>query len=93
MLVVHEAIRVVGFYGLAPDCSCSRTIAPSDPHKDNHRIRFPAFFSVNSQQIANGWDGVLARVYASTLYSAAFEAAALIGGRALMVNAIDEESC
>lgn len=91
VLVVHEAGRVVGYYGLAPTAVVPsilprsvRTGQPPDP--------VPCLLL---GQLATdvGWAG---RGIGTGLVKHALErcvqAAALVGGRALMVNAIDEEA-
>lgn len=91
VLVVHEASRVVGYYGLAPTAVVPnmlprsiRTGQPPDP--------VPCLLL---GQLATdiGWAG---RGIGTGLVKHALErcvtAAGLVGGRALMVNAIDEEA-
>ena len=91
VLVVHEIGRVVGYYGLAPTAVVPsvlprsiRTGQPPDP--------VPCLLL---GQLATdiGWAG---RGIATGLVKHALErcvkAAALVGGRALMVNAVDSEA-
>jgi predicted N-acetyltransferase YhbS len=91
ILVVHEAGRVVGYYGLAPTAvvpnslpRAIRTGQPPDP--------VPCLLL---GQLATdiGWTG---REIGTGLVKHALErcvtAARLVGGRALMVNAVDEEA-
>ncbi len=91
VLVVHDANRVVGYYGLAPTAVVPnvmprsiRTGQPPDP--------VPGLLL---GQLATdiGWVG---RGIGTGLVKHALErsvnAAKLIGGRALMVNAVDEEA-
>ncbi len=91
VLVVHEAGRVVGYYGLAPTAVVPngmprsiRTGQPPDP--------VPCLLL---GQLATdvGWAG---RGIGTGLVKHALErcvtAAALVGGRALMVNAVDAEA-
>ena len=91
VLVVHEAGRVVGYYGLAPTAVVPsilprsvRTGQPPDP--------VPCLLR---GQLATdvGWAG---RGVGTGLVKHALgrcvQAAALVGGRALMVNAIDDEA-
>jgi GNAT superfamily N-acetyltransferase len=91
VLVVHEAGRVVGYYGLAPTAVMPnmlprsiRTGQPPDP--------VPCLLL---GQLATdvGWSG---RGIGTGLVKHALErcvaAAKLIGGRALMVNAVDQEA-
>ncbi len=91
VLVVHEAGRVVGYYGLAPTAVVPnllprsiRTGQPPDP--------VPCLLL---GQLATdvGWGG---RGIGTGLVKHALErcvtAAKLVGGRALMVNAVDQEA-
>lgn len=91
VLVVHEAGRVVGYYGLAPTAVVAnvlprsiRTGQPPDP--------VPCLLL---GQLATdiGWTG---RGIGTGLVKHALErcvtAAALVGGRALMVNAVDADA-
>jgi GNAT superfamily N-acetyltransferase len=91
VLVVHEASRVVGYYGLAPTGVIPnvlprsiRTGQPPDP--------VPCLLL---GQLATdiGWAG---RGFGTGLVKHALErcvtAAKLVGGRALMVNAVDAEA-
>lgn len=91
VLVVHEAGRVVGYYGLAPTAAVPnvlprsiRTGQPPDP--------VPCLLL---GQLATdiGWTG---RGIGTGLVKHALErcvtAAALVGGRALMVNAVDADA-
>jgi GNAT superfamily N-acetyltransferase len=91
VLVVHEAGHVVGYYGLAPTAVVAnvlprsiRTGQPPDP--------VPCLLL---GQLATdiGWAG---RGIGTGLVKHALErcvsAAGLVGGRALMVNAVDEEA-
>lgn len=91
VLVVHEALRVVGYYGLAPTAVVPdilprsiRTGQPPDP--------VPCLLL---GQLATdvGWAG---RGIGTGLVKHALErcvaAAALVGGRALVVNAVDDQA-
>ena len=91
VLVVHEAGRVVGYYGLAPTAVVPavlprsiRTGQPPDP--------VPCLL-LGQLAIDSGWAG---RGIGAGLVKHALErcvaAASLIGGRALMVNAVDDEA-
>lgn len=91
VLVVHEAGRVVGYYGLAPTAVVPavlprsvRTGQPPDP--------VPCLL-LGQLATDAGWAG---RGIGTGLVKHALQrcvqAAGLIGGRALMVNAVDEEA-
>lgn len=91
VLVVHDGGRVVGYYGLAPTAvvpsilpRAIRTGQPPDP--------VPCLL-LGQLATDRAWAG---RGIGTGLVKHALqrcvEAAALIGGRALMVNAIDEEA-
>ncbi len=91
VLVVHEAHRVVGYYGLAPTAVVPsvlprsvRTGQPPDP--------VPCLL-LGQLATDTGWAG---RGIGTGLVKHALErcvqAASLIGGRALMVNAVDPDA-
>lgn len=91
VLVVHDAGRVVGYYGLAPTAVVPsvlprsiRTGQPPDP------VPCPLLGQLATDV---AWAG---RGIGTGLVKHALErcvqAAALIGGRALMVNAVDEDA-
>lgn len=91
VLVVHEAHRVVGYYGLAPTAVVPsvlprpvRTGQPPDP--------VPCLL-LGQLATDTGWAG---RGVGTGLVKHALErcaqAASLIGGRALMVNAVDPDA-
>ena len=91
VLVVHEAGRVVGYYGLAPTAVAPNTLPrsirtgqPPDP--------VPCLLSGQLATDLN-WGG---KGIGTGLVKHALErcvaAAELVGGRALMVNALDEEA-
>lgn len=91
VLVVHEASRVVGYYGLAPTAVVPngmprsiRTGQPPDP--------VPCLL-LGQLAADTGWAG---RGIGTGLVKHALErcvtAASLVGGRALMVNAVDAEA-
>lgn len=91
VLVVHDAGRVVGYYGLAPTAVLPstmprsiRTGQPPDP--------IPCFL-LGQLATDRAWAG---KGIASGLLKHALErcvaAAHLVGGRALVVNAVDDEA-
>jgi GNAT superfamily N-acetyltransferase len=91
VLVAHEAGRVVGYYGLAPTAVVPATLPrairsgqPPDP---------VSCLLLGQLATDTGWTG---RGVGTGLVKHALERcvqpAALIGGRALMVNAVDEEA-
>ena len=91
VLVVHEAGRVVGYHGLAPTAVVAtvlprsiRTGQPPDP---------VACLLLGQLATDIGWAG---RGIGTGLVRHALErcvsAAGLVGGRALMVNAVDDEA-
>ena len=91
VLVVHEADRVVGYYGLAPTAVIPnvmprsiRTGQPPDP--------VPCLLL---GQLATdvGWAGLgIGTGLVKHALERCVTAAALVGGRALMVNAVDAEA-
>jgi GNAT superfamily N-acetyltransferase len=91
VMVVHEAGRVVAFYGLAPTGVAARAL-PRSIRTGQPPEPVPCLLL---GQLATdlGWTG---RGVGTALVHHALErcarAAALIGGRALMVHAIDEEA-
>ena len=91
VMVVHEARRVVGYYGLAPTAVVP-TVLPRSIRTGQPPDPVPCLLLA---QLATdlGWAG---RGIGTGLVKHALErcvqAAALIGGRALMVNAVDTEA-
>jgi len=91
VMVVHDAGRVVGYYGLAPTAivpsslpRAIRTGQPPDP--------VPCLL-LAQLAVDQGWNskGVGTGLVKHAL-TRCVEAARLIGGRALIVNAVDEEA-
>lgn len=91
VLVVHEAGRVVGYYGLAPTAVVPsvlprsiRTGQPPDP--------VPCLL-LGQLATDTGWAGQgIGTGLVKHALQRCVQAAALVGGRALMVNAIDDEA-
>lgn len=91
VLVVHEAGRVVGYYGLAPTAVLAtgmpraiRTGQPPDP--------VPCLL-LGQLATDTAWSGKgIGTGLVKHALERCAEAAALIGGRALMVNAVDSEA-
>ena len=91
VMVVHDAGRVVGYYGLAPTAimpaAMPRSIRsgqPPDPIPCLLLGQLATDASWGSQGIGTG--------LLKHALQRCVEAAALIGGRALVVNAVDEEA-
>ena len=91
VLVVHEAGRVVGYYGLAPTAvvpaalpRAIRTGQPPDP--------VPCILLGQLATDMN-WSGLgIGTGLLKHALQRCIQAASLIGGRALIVNAVDEEA-
>jgi GNAT superfamily N-acetyltransferase len=91
VLVVHEAMRVVGYYGLAPTAVVPsvlprsiRTGQPPDP--------VPCLL-LGQLATDSGWAGQgIGTGLLKHALQRCVQAAALVGGRALMVNAVDAEA-
>lgn len=91
VLVVHEGGRVVGYYGLAPTAVVPavlprsvRTGQPPDPVP----CLLLGQLATDTQWAGNGIGTGLVK----HALQRCVQAASLIGGRALMVNAVDEEA-
>ena len=90
-MVVHDAGRVVGYYGLAPTAivpsalpRAIRTGQPPDP--------VPCLL-LAQLAVDQGWNGKgVGTGLVKHALTRCVEAARLIGGRALIVNAVDEEA-
>ena len=90
-MVVHEAGRVVGYYGLAPTAvvptvlpRAIRTGQPPDPVPCLLLAQLATDLSWAGRGIGTG--------LVKHALGRCVQAAALIGGRALMVNAVDTEA-
>jgi GNAT superfamily N-acetyltransferase len=91
VLVVHEAGRVVGYYGLAPSAVVPaalprsiRTGQPPDP--------VPCIL-LGQLATDSGWAGMgIGTGLVKHALQRCIQAASLIGGRALIVNAVDGEA-
>jgi GNAT superfamily N-acetyltransferase len=90
-MVVHDAGRVMGYYGLAPTAVLPallprsiRTGQPPDP--------VPCLL-LGQLAVDQGWKGQgVGTGLVKHALARCVEAAALIGGRALIVNAVDAEA-
>lgn len=91
VMVVHESGRVVGYYGLAPTAvvpsALPRTIRTGQP-PDPVPCLLLGQLATDLQWAGRGIGTGLVK----HAMSRCVEAATLIGGRALMVNAIDDEA-
>jgi GNAT superfamily N-acetyltransferase len=89
--VVHEARRVVGYYGLAPTAVVPATL-PRSIRTGQPPSLVPCLL-LGQLATDTRWAG---RGVASALLKHALarcvEAARLVGGRAVLVNAVDEEA-
>jgi len=90
-MVVHEAGRVVGYYGLAPTAvvptAMPRSIRTGQP-PDPIPCLLLGQLAIDTEWAGRGiGSGLLKHALARCI-----EAAALVGGRALIVNAVDEET-
>ncbi|UHD46321.1 GNAT family N-acetyltransferase [Aureimonas altamirensis] len=91
VLVVHEDNRVIGYYGLAPTAVVPsvlprsiRTGQPPDP--------MPCLL-LGQLAMDTGWAGQgVGTGLVKHVLQRCVQAAGLIGGRALMVNAVDEDA-
>jgi GNAT superfamily N-acetyltransferase len=91
VLVVHEAGRVVGYYGLAPTAVVpsilSRSVRTGQP-PDPVPCLLLGQLATDLQWAGKGVGSGLVK----HALQRCIQAAGLIGGRALMVNAVDEEA-
>jgi len=91
ILVVHEAGRVVGYYGLAPTA-----VVPSVMPRSIRTGQPPNPVScLLLRQLATdtGWAGqAIGTGLVKHALQRCVQAAGLVGGRALMVNAVDDEA-
>lgn len=91
VIVVHDTWRVVGFYGLAPSTvvpailpRAVRTGQPPDP--------VPCLL-LGQLAVDSGWTGLgIGTGLLTHALRRCVQAAALVGGRALMVRAVDDEA-
>lgn len=91
VLVVHEAGRVVGYYGLAPTAvvpaALPRAIRTGQPPNP-----VPCIL-LGQLATDTGWSGLgIGTGLVKHALQRCIQAASLIGGRALIVNAVDEEA-
>lgn len=91
VLVVHDAGRVVGFYGLAPTAVVP-TILPRSVRTGQPPDPVPCLL-LGQLATDAAWAGQgIGTGLVKHALERCVQAAALIGGRALMVNAIDSEA-
>lgn len=91
VLVVHEAGRVVGYYGLAPTAVVP-TVLPRSIRNGQPPDPVPCLLlgqlATDTRWVGQGIGTGLVK----HALQRCVQAAALVGGRALMVNAVDEEA-
>jgi predicted N-acetyltransferase YhbS len=90
-MVVHEAGRVVGYYGLAPT-AVERAVIPRSVRTGRAPDPVPCLL-LGQLAVDRGWSG---QGIGSALFkhamSRCLEAVRLVGGRAVVVNAVDEDA-
>ena len=91
VMVVHQNLRVVGYYGLAPTSIASASLSRkvrTGQHPDPIPCLLLGQLAVDQTCVGNGvGSGLLKHAL-----KACVNAAKLVGGRALIVKAIDEEA-
>lgn len=91
VIVVHEAMRVVGYYGLAPTAvvpaSLPRAIRTGQPPNPVPCLLLGQLATDRASAGKGIASGLLKHALARSL-----EAARLVGGRALLVNAVDPDA-
>lgn len=91
VLVVHEAWRVVGYYGLAPTAVVP-SILPRSIRTGQPPNPVPCIL-LGQLATDTGWAGMgIGTGLVKHALQRCVQAASLIGGRALMVNAVDGEA-
>ncbi len=91
VLVVHEAGRVVGYYGLAPTAVVP-TVMPRSIRTGQPPDPVPCLL-LGQLATDTEWAGQgIGTGLVKHALQRCVQAAALVGGRALMVNAVDEEA-
>ncbi len=91
VLVVHEAGRVVGFYGLAPT-GVVPSVLPRSIRTGQPPNPVPCML-LGQLATDTGWAGLgIATGLVKHALQRCVQAASLIGGRALLVNAVDGEA-
>lgn len=91
VLVVHEDGRVVGFYGLAPTAVVPATL-PRSVRTGQPPNPVPCML-LGQLATDAGWAGLgIGTGLVKHALQRCVQAASLIGGRALMVNAVDDEA-
>lgn len=91
VLVVHEARRVVGFYGLAPT-GVVPSVLPRSIRTGQPPNPVPCML-LGQLATDTGWAGLgIGTGLVKHAFQRCVQAASLIGGRALLVNAVDGEA-
>ncbi len=91
VLVVHEAGRVVGYYGLAPTAVVP-SVLPRSIRTGQPPNPVPCML-LGQLAVDTGWAGLGVGIgLVKHALQRCVQAASLIGGRALMVNAVDGEA-
>ena len=91
ILVVHEAEHVVGYYGLAPTCVVP-SVLPRSIRTGQPPNPVPCML-LGQLATDTAWAGLgIGAGLVNHAIQRCVQAASLIGGRALMVNAVDGEA-
>ena len=91
VLVVHDAMRVVGYYGLAPTAVLP-TLAPRSIRTGQPPDPMPCLL-LGQLATDREWSGAgIGTALLAHALRRCVAAAALVGGRALLVHAVDEDA-
>ncbi len=91
VIVVHEAGRVIGYYGLAPTAVVP-AVLPRSIRTGQPPNPVPCML-LGQLAVDTGWAGLgMGTGLVKHALQRCVQAASLIGGRALMVNAVDGEA-